>query len=445
MKELDEIKFYEIPKQFERDSSAEAEELLIKMSKARGLLHFDLPFFGFLLTQLEIYPVRNEPQVQSFAMDTRRFYVDVDYFKKMKPAKMRAVLLHAIIHLIMKHGERSKGHNKEVFSIASDINAHLMVNNSLYDQHLDRSTNKYDVVDVSKVPSNLKNNDVEHINQLLYDFANAHLSEDAKKISPSQKQFSQEVLGDLLEYANIPEACNYIDNYDKMMNGMSKELRMAEENRFMGLMKYAYEQARRQGKLPASLKDYIEGLLEPRIPWYTYLEQYIQRSIITDYRWVPPNRRYINQNIILPSTDKENIEVIIALDTSGSITNDELMLFLSESMSIFNSFGNINMTVIQCDAAIQHSVHIESGETLSGEDLPWQSGKIYGRGGTSFVPVFEYVEEKEISPSVLLYFTDGYGTFPAHQPEYDTIWVMTTEVEAPFGYLIRYHTEDNRF
>ncbi len=441
MKEIEEIKFYKVPIYFKKDTSPEAEEVVIKMSRARGLLHMDLPFFGFLLSQLEIYPV-DDAGVGSFAMDSRRIYINADFFKEMKSSKMRVYLLHAIIHLIMKHGERSKGKNSQTWGISCDINTHSLIRETLRDISNQFSNSKYFMPDTSSIPSNLHSKNAEEINETLYKFAVDHLKD--RNVSPVSVEFSDDIMKEVLDYSGIDDACNYIKFYEDTQKIMGKELKIAEENRMMGMIKYAYDSAKRQGKLPGSISNYIEEMLNPRIPWYTYLEQYIQHSLSNDYRWVPPNRRFIHQDIILPSIDKENIDVVIALDTSGSISNHEMQMFLSESLAIFNSFGNINMTVIQCDAAVQHVVYIMAGENVDGGDLPWEDKSIYGRGGTSFVPVFDYIVDKEINTGILLYFTDGYGTFPDTEPEYDTIWIMTTDVEPPFGSLIRYHPDDYR-
>ena len=63
--------------------------------------------------------------------------------------------------------------------------------------------------------------------------------------------------------------------------------------------------------------------------------------------------------------------------------------------------------------------------------------KMLGRGGTDFRPPFQFVEDKSLDISTLVYFTDGMGTFP-EEPPYPTAWVMTTDVEPPFGEIIRY-------
>jgi predicted metal-dependent peptidase len=65
-----------------------------------------------------------------------------------------------------------------------------------------------------------------------------------------------------------------------------------------------------------------------------------------------------------------------------------------------------------------------------------------GGGGTSFVPVFKKVEELGITPALLIYFTDGYGTFPDEPPPYPVIWVMTEDVTPPFGEVVKVEMDD---
>jgi predicted metal-dependent peptidase len=96
------------------------------------------------------------------------------------------------------------------------------------------------------------------------------------------------------------------------------------------------------------------------------------------------------------------------------------------------------MILIDCDAAVQQVVVIEEGQSIDGSALPWEGRPFKGRGGTSFVPVFQWVESNNEQPDLLIYFTDGYGSFPSDEPGYPTVWVMTTDVEAPFGDIIRF-------
>ena len=123
-------------------------------------------------------------------------------------------------------------------------------------------------------------------------------------------------------------------------------------------------------------------------------------------------------------------EFVIAIDTSGSVSGDLVQKFIQKTYNILQStesfFSKINVHIIQCDAEIQEDAKITSQEDF---DRYLNNMKLRGLGGTDFRPVFEYVdglrEKKEFQNlKGLIYFTDGYGTFPAKKPDYDTAFVF---------------------
>ncbi|MHA2501978.1 MAG: VWA-like domain-containing protein, partial [Candidatus Kariarchaeaceae archaeon] len=77
-----------------------------------------------------------------------------------------------------------------------------------------------------------------------------------------------------------------------------------------------------------------------------------------------------------------------------------------------------------------------------GSKLPWEGRPFKGRGGTSFIPVFQWVENRGDIPDLLIYFTDGYGSYPPSEPGYPVVWVMTTDHMPPWGDLIEYNNEE---
>ena len=123
-------------------------------------------------------------------------------------------------------------------------------------------------------------------------------------------------------------------------------------------------------------------------------------------------------------------EFVIAIDTSGSVSGELVQTFVQKTYNILKStesfFSKINLHIIQCDADIQEHVKITTQEEF---DKYLKTMKIHGLGGTDFRPVFEFtqklIDEKEFTNlKGLIYFTDGYGTFPAKKPDFDAAFVF---------------------
>ena len=142
---------------------------------------------------------------------------------------------------------------------------------------------------------------------------------------------------------------------------------------------------------------------------------------------------YENMPLIEPLEYKEEKrikEFVIAIDTSGSVAGSLVHKFLQKTWDILkngeNFFTKINMYIIQCDAKLQDIARITCQEDF---DAYMKDLKIKGAGGTDFRPVFAYVndlvrEGEFLRLKGLIYFTDGYGTFPEKKPDYDAAFVF---------------------
>ena len=147
-------------------------------------------------------------------------------------------------------------------------------------------------------------------------------------------------------------------------------------------------------------------------------------------------QRYKNMPLIEP-LEYKNVkrirEFVIAIDTSGSVSGELVQKFVQKTYNILKStesfFTKINLHIIQCDAEIQEHVAITSQEDF---DRYLKTMKLHGFGGTDFRPVFSLVdkliEEKTFTNlKGLIYFTDGFGVFPAKKPAYETAFVFLDE------------------
>lgn len=196
----------------------------------------------------------------------------------------------------------------------------------------------------------------------------------------------------------------------------------------------ALDQAKAMGKMPAALARFAEEFLKPQVSWQERLRYHVTRSVSRDATtWTKPNRRrLVTQNLYLPSyTGFGAGDVVVVVDTSGSIGQRELNRFFSELDDILSNCKPTGVTLLGCDAKVNSVFHLQAGDALKEQKID-----LGGGGGTSFVPPFEWVEENGALPSALIYFTDMYGDFPSKEPGYPTIWCRTSTVAPPWGEVI---------
>jgi len=185
----------------------------------------------------------------------------------------------------------------------------------------------------------------------------------------------------------------------------------------------AYTYAKMQGSTPAGIESFIDDMLKPpEFNWRELLYKYITTAIPNGHTWVRRRKTSYPLGVYLPAQEKEGIEVLIILDTSGSVGDDEYIEFLSEIAGISGAFrGTASFRALMCDMEVE-PVQLEPETDI--EELVEVLRKRRGYGGTSFVPPFEYIEDNDLDPKLIIYFTDAYGDFP-DEVRWPTIWVIS--------------------
>ena len=197
----------------------------------------------------------------------------------------------------------------------------------------------------------------------------------------------------------------------------------------------ARNQAKAMGKMPGGLERWVDEMLKPQVNWKDRLRHIVTRIVSREATsWASPHRRrLVTQKIFFPSYTGFGAGVVVMdVDTSGSMGQKEYDAGYSETAEILSTCRPQKLWLMSCDAAV-HDVH----ELDANTDLYTHKPELRGGGGTDFRPAFEKVEELGIIPDCLIFFTDGYGTFPDRPPPYPVIWVMTTDVEPPFGDTVK--------
>lgn len=198
----------------------------------------------------------------------------------------------------------------------------------------------------------------------------------------------------------------------------------------------AMEMARLKGDLPASLERLFAEMLEPHVPWREHIQGLLARRTSSGgYNWRKPDRQLIVRDIYAPGRSGFGCGlVVVACDTSGSIGPKELDMFFAELAGIFGELNPKLVRIMWCDAAVHRVDDCTEPDDLNRvrhDGAP-------GGGGTSFVPVFDRIEEMGETPDALVYLTDGYGTFPSEAPSYPVIWgtIALGPEGFPFGDVV---------
>jgi predicted metal-dependent peptidase len=178
------------------------------------------------------------------------------------------------------------------------------------------------------------------------------------------------------------------------------------------------------GKMPAHLKTVVGEFLQPKLDWKTILRDTITSCAKNNYCWSPPNKKHVYRGIYLPGITGEEIRVAVCVDSSGSISDDDIKEFLSEVKGICDSYDEFTIYLFVADTRVHERYTIETMDPLP--------TVISGRGGTDFGPALKEADEKDAT--AIVYLTD---LMPNHwnirQPRLPVIWVSTTDGKVPWG------------
>ena len=240
----------------------------------------------------------------------------------------------------------------------------------------------------------------------------------------------------------VGEGWNDLDDGDGGSQMSDGERRMIEQQIKQELAQ-AVQVGKMKGNLPAGIEKLVDDIINPPTPWHILLERHMTKFIKSGITWMRPNRRLLAHGIYMPTVDRvpKMGPIAIFRDTSGSCMDDASQQhFLGHINSIIEKCRPEKVYVLDIDVAV-HACH---EYTL--DDLPVKPAP-RGGGGTSFKPPFVYCEQHGIDQEIecAVYLTDLYGDFPERAPEYDVVWLCTSNVaEVPFGEVIKYDPQADR-
>ena len=406
---------------------------LEKIEKAKARLMLEHPYFGTVAAALKLHPSDN---IESFLSDGVHLQYNDAYFDNASVEEVEFALANGAMHTVLKHQRRIGERYEWLWQLATDytINAMLLKNG-------------FGLPDRANFQQRFEGMYAEEVYEILRsDIINEELSSDeslqeqahdeqGKSNNDRVSQEGVEAPRDRNEKGDRPRQGAKIDGSNSE-NANRNELQHAKEEEpleeihaLQEELKEHFEQIfqklNRQGTLPKDLKFVVPEYFSHKVDWRELLYGYIASYAKSTYSFIPPNMKYLYRGIYLPSLNSDLLRIVIAVDTSGSVDETLLGTFLGEVGSIMQRYPNYEIDLIMADAKVQsHKVF------LPGESLEYD---VSGRGGTDFSAVFAYIDQQINYPTLLLYFTDGMGTFPEFEPSYDVMWVIPEAKEVPFG------------
>ena len=398
-------------------------KIVEKLITARIGLLMKAPFYGNLATRLTL--VNADEWCPTAATDGRNFYYNAEFVNMLSQRETEFLFGHELLHCVYDHlGRRTERHDPRLANAAQDF----VVNADLIDQRVGEKITKVPILFDPKY----KGMSWEEVYDLLY--------ENAEKMDLDQ--LMDQILDEHLE--DDDGSGEGDGDGDKEGKGKGRPKISAEERqKIKDEMKAAVLQAAQAvgaGNLPAGVKRLIDQLTNPKMNWRELIRQQIQATLKSDFTFARPSRRGWHMEAILPGMKPgEQIDICVAIDMSGSISNEQAVDFLTEIKGITDQFEEFKLHVWCFDTEIYNPQVFTSD---GGEEIGSYQPK--GGGGTMFECNWEYMREQGIEPKKFVMFTDGYpcGDWcPPGDEEYcDTIFVVhgNDKIVAPFGQTAHY-------
>lgn len=365
------------------------EQAITRIKKSFAMIMAQWPFIADILIRLKIrvYPI------PTMATDGVHLLISPDFTMSLSEAELNFVLCHEVLHNAFFHFARQDYRDAELWNWAADYAINLLL----------QDMGKYcKMPEGCLLDSRFENMRAEEI----YDI----LEKEGKGGKGGGGKTGKDVYkpGDLSGKGTSV----FGDSEPKGPASYDPEQVKKEINE---TMKASANAGRTAGQGGGSLDRFIKGLNKPKVNWKEELKDFVSR-VYDKAKIVLPTRRSLWSNQALSGLKRYKSDtfndMVVAIDTSGSIEDVELDKFAAELGSIMQDFEIETIHIIWCDD------EIPPGGVQTFEDYSFQLNKMQpkGGGGTSFIPPFKWVNknliEQGIDPAVMIYFTDSFGQAP---------------------------------
>ena len=389
-----------------------------RIIRAKIQLYEKAPFFSFITNHMGF--VEDNKGVPTMGVNQYgTCYFNTEWVMKLSDEELEGVLCHEAMHCALEHIKRRDKRDAQMFNWATDIVVNNMISNGKM-----------------QLPKGLvpRNNQIEILSITINDIDKKTAEMIYKELQPLVDE--KEKLKELLKGFDIHISEDEDNKNEVGQQGQTEGLEI--ETDWKQVLAEASAFAKTQGKGSADFDRLVELTLSNKVNWKTLLARYMTNEIGHNYSYSRPSKRSFSTGVYMPYIQKESMDITIAIDTSGSIRNKELSMFLGQIYNIVNSFHNIKVKVLYHDDELKKEYSFNNMNLRDIKNL-----KPVGGGGTSHQPIMDYVKKNRTN--VLVCFTDGYSDI--NQVDYKfgkTIFVLTdNNCERPkYGKSILFEMED---
>jgi predicted metal-dependent peptidase len=328
--------------------------------------------------------------------------------------ELLGLCLHEAMHVVLMHPWRREGRNPALWNIANDAYINRTINDMGYELPAGG-------VDIPWVTAN-------HSSEEIY----ARLQQEGYEPPPPEGQGEDGQGGDGGEGDGDTTGGDSGGGGWDGTGDLDDAPDQASEADIEATIVTAAKMAKACGNGGKLVDIVLGGGLQPKVSWSETLRHVMSAAIRDDYTYARHNKRYCAQGLYMPSLHSDGMGgMVIGVDTSGSMGQAELDQVAAEINAIFEDCRPEWVEVVYCDTSVANTERFYMGEPV---ELHAKGG-----GGTSFKPVFDYIEELGERVEVLVYFTDLCGSLDLQPPEYPVIWGTTYgrgDHRVPFGEVV---------
>jgi len=364
-------------------------------------------FFGLLLMHMKF---ALDPNIGTAATDGERVYFDPKFLDKISDRELVFIMMHEIMHVALRHTSRTGDRDDFLFNIACDI----VVNSNI----LQAAGGDLSSITLSQYGESM------------------HLTPKGDEGSHYTAEEVYEMFSSLSASRRKQLKHGFADDHSRWGTADDEALDALWKNRIRDALEACRTRGGQTGRgtIPLGVERKIEELMHPKTDWRVLLNDFVQEEV-TDYSFLPPDRRFSDSPFLLPDfneTETTVKNILFMIDTSASMSKKEITQAYSEIKGAIDQFGgNLEGWLGFFDAAVVPPIPFT-------DENEFRIIRPKGGGGTDFGVIFDYIRremaEREIASIIIL--TDGCAPFPEESAAMGipVLWMINNNyVEPPWG------------